>query len=179
MRIYSRNILEAEIVALSERATYGGRLIELADRNGYGFDLNYKGGDDGIDEEMIAVSPEIQWQLSTATDSHGRQASFEYNPEQQSGVWAISRITLPNGSDVDYTYNDGRLTQVDHPDETVSTFIYGTSETAQTTTIEFHDAAGDATRQHKTAWLTNNIVCLLYTSPSPRDKRQSRMPSSA
>ena len=24
-----------------------------------------------------------------------------------------------------------------------------------------------------------NYVCLLYTSPSPRDKRQSRMPSSA
>ena len=26
---------------------------------------------------------------------------------------------------------------------------------------------------------TELIVCLLYTSPSPRDKRQSRMPSSA
>ena len=26
---------------------------------------------------------------------------------------------------------------------------------------------------------TNPITCLLYTSPSPRDKRQSRMPSSA
>ena len=26
---------------------------------------------------------------------------------------------------------------------------------------------------------TMNIFCLLYTSPSPRDKRQSRMPSSA
>ena len=25
----------------------------------------------------------------------------------------------------------------------------------------------------------NTITCLLYTSPSPRDKRQSRMPSSA
>ena len=24
-----------------------------------------------------------------------------------------------------------------------------------------------------------NMACLLYTSPSPRDKRQSRMPSSA
>ena len=24
-----------------------------------------------------------------------------------------------------------------------------------------------------------NVTCLLYTSPSPRDKRQSRMPSSA
>ena len=27
--------------------------------------------------------------------------------------------------------------------------------------------------------LNTNISCLLYTSPSPRDKRQSRMPSSA
>ena len=27
--------------------------------------------------------------------------------------------------------------------------------------------------------MTQNIGCLLYTSPSPRDKRQSRMPSSA
>ena len=26
---------------------------------------------------------------------------------------------------------------------------------------------------------TNDVTCLLYTSPSPRDKRQSRMPSSA
>ena len=27
--------------------------------------------------------------------------------------------------------------------------------------------------------VTNGKSCLLYTSPSPRDKRQSRMPSSA
>ena len=27
--------------------------------------------------------------------------------------------------------------------------------------------------------ITKDGVCLLYTSPSPRDKRQSRMPSSA
>ena len=27
--------------------------------------------------------------------------------------------------------------------------------------------------------LTEDLACLLYTSPSPRDKRQSRMPSSA
>ena len=28
-------------------------------------------------------------------------------------------------------------------------------------------------------WVLLDYVCLLYTSPSPRDKRQSRMPSSA
>ena len=28
-------------------------------------------------------------------------------------------------------------------------------------------------------WKVSLVICLLYTSPSPRDKRQSRMPSSA
>ena len=32
---------------------------------------------------------------------------------------------------------------------------------------------------HKNVFLVNHCPCLLYTSPSPRDKRQSRMPSSA
>ena len=27
--------------------------------------------------------------------------------------------------------------------------------------------------------IDNNLVCLLYTSPSPRDRQKSRMPSSA
>ena len=27
--------------------------------------------------------------------------------------------------------------------------------------------------------MATDVTCLLYTSPSPRDKRQSRMPSSA
>ena len=33
--------------------------------------------------------------------------------------------------------------------------------------------------QRKSSLCTLNNLCLLYTSPSPRDKRQSRMPSSA
>ena len=28
-------------------------------------------------------------------------------------------------------------------------------------------------------WFTKAVVCLLYTSPSPRDRTRSRMPSSA
>ena len=31
----------------------------------------------------------------------------------------------------------------------------------------------------KAGIISGDIICLLYTSPSPRDKRQSRMPSSA
>ena len=35
------------------------------------------------------------------------------------------------------------------------------------------------THYGKTPPCTNQIVCLLYTSPSPRDRTRSRMPSSA
>ena len=43
-------------------------------------------------------------------------------------------------------------------------------------TIAVHDG-----RRHVPVYVTEDMVghCLLYTSPSPRDKRQSRMPSSA
>ena len=38
---------------------------------------------------------------------------------------------------------------------------------------------GDLTVQGLVTALAQSETCLLYTSPSPRDKRQSRMPSSA
>ena len=34
-------------------------------------------------------------------------------------------------------------------------------------------------KTHRSPEPYGSITCLLYTSPSPRDKRQSRMPSSA
>ena len=46
-------------------------------------------------------------------------------------------------------------------------------------------SGGDGTIQHALSWLLtpeadgNRRACLLYTSPSPRDQRGSRMPSSA
>ena len=39
--------------------------------------------------------------------------------------------------------------------------------------------SGLVTSKSVSAICAKNIGCLLYTSPSPRDKRQSRMPSSA
>ena len=41
--------------------------------------------------------------------------------------------------------------------------------------IENRGAGGDKNKDT----IENLMACLLYTSPSPRDKRQSRMPSSA
>ena len=41
------------------------------------------------------------------------------------------------------------------------------------------DVSGNEYLQVKTTETDGYSACLLYTSPSPRDKRQSRMPSSA
>ena len=57
-----------------------------------------------------------------------------------------------------------------------------------TTTIKIADKAINTTYQDKTGTTTGSgtgakfditKTCLLYTSPSPRDRQKSRMPSSA
>ena len=46
-------------------------------------------------------------------------------------------------------------------------------------TATAQDASKNERETRKTPALRNNIYCLLYTSPSPRDTMSSRMPSSA
>ena len=45
--------------------------------------------------------------------------------------------------------------------------------------LEAAIVAGDEAKAKEAYQASASIICLLYTSPSPRDKRQSRMPSSA
>ena len=47
------------------------------------------------------------------------------------------------------------------------------------TDIRDDDAGQGAIKENTPKEVTQWVCCLLYTSPSPRDKRQSRMPSSA
>ena len=44
---------------------------------------------------------------------------------------------------------------------------------------DYVDICKDAEAYKKSKETNVIMICLLYTSPSPRDKRQSRMPSSA
>ena len=68
-------------------------------------------------------------------------------------------------------------------------FRYGTNAVAGQvpSSFSFAKALNAQSASNQCEWHTisaggdafNFLVCLLYTSPSPRDKRQSRMPSSA
>ena len=51
-------------------------------------------------------------------------------------------------------------------------------EAPQLLTLVQQSSGGLSSLQPRLAFL-EDYICLLYTSPSPRDKRQSRMPSSA
>ena len=46
-------------------------------------------------------------------------------------------------------------------------------------TVIYNSTDGIVQHWNGSSWISMSNVCLLYTSPSPRDKRQSRMPSSA
>ena len=45
--------------------------------------------------------------------------------------------------------------------------------------VGIEEAAADCLEEGCEIGTVESLLCLLYTSPSPRDKRQSRMPSSA
>ena len=59
------------------------------------------------------------------------------------------------------------------PAETARCFVYLWSRAPFVLEVRKHDSELLAVKSDR------NSSCLLYTSPSPRDKRQSRMPSSA
>ena len=50
---------------------------------------------------------------------------------------------------------------------------------ADETSIDSKEWKIDSQEQWQASSLQNSNLCLLYTSPSPRDRQKSRMPSSA
>ena len=83
-----------------------------------------------------------------------------------------------------------RLTALDGPTWQAFTEVSGLNvETTDNTTITMPSdtdglqlveiITGYGQLQAQTATLTEYMDCLLYTSPSPRDRQKSRMPSSA
>ena len=78
------------------------------------------------------------------------------------------------GLSLDVTVSGGVITAVKSNSQGENYFVGDTVST----TVQDTGGAGSGFQASLAAEVLN-IACLLYTSPSPRDKRQSRMPSSA
>ena len=85
-------------------------------------------------------------------------------------TWCSSCWTLHNQQKFTNLY---KTYGPDGTDQLVVLFVEGDVETPDES-LTVDNPFGDWT-----AGIPYSIFCLLYTSPSPRDKRQSRMPSSA
>ena len=108
----------------------------------------------------------------------------EHVPEGESAN--IEEIDLPEDSEDNVVEDNLFENKPDNSDDTAAEF----EELESESTLEDEDASEDSESEYDKSEdaefeesaaqsIANSESCLLYTSPSPRDKRQSRMPSSA
>ena len=115
-----------------------------------------------------------------ATSAIHRQFKLKMTPEEiiKQAVAGVSRAA-GYCDDVEFSPEDAARTEIDFLCEVVEAVI-----AAGATTVNIPDTVGYATPEQMGKVIASLVervpnICLLYTSPSPRDKRQSRMPSSA
>ena len=89
-----------------------------------------------------------------------------------------NRINMPDVAEEVLTRGDADLVSMARPLLADSDFMLKAREQREDE-INTCIACNQACLDHTFSGITSSCFCLLYTSPSPRDKRQSRMPSSA
>ena len=124
--------------------------------------------------------------VMTITDDYGRYLEVTMN---EAGNPA--NIRLPDGSVLTYLYSTTQLLEtVIYADDTTERFHYnpqglltGVTDQRDTRYSTFaYDSDGKAISSEHAGDVdlySFSYSCLLYTSPSPRDRQKSRMPSSA
>ena len=152
---------------------------------------------------FIAAGDDEVVQITFTVDANFMGSSITNNAEITHGAASDGG---PNEPDVDSTPGDEDGTTPDGNDDDTADPNGGDDYDPETIMIEqtfdlaltkhylnFNDVDGDGTisagdsvifeivvyNQGTIDAMNIQVTCLLYTSPSPRDKRQSRMPSSA
>jgi YD repeat-containing protein len=129
------------------------RLVSTADRNGNAITLHYVHAIDA-DPATYGSDPVNLYRIASIVDPVGRTATCSYTASKIGSRYAISRIDLPNGQAVNYTYANGRLARIDHPDGTVSTFSQSYDAASQLVVYDIWDAASEGTHRRRTVYLT-------------------------
>ncbi|MCM8529210.1 MAG: PA14 domain-containing protein [Lentisphaeraceae bacterium] len=155
---FEDNIYHFEIFE-EDADTKHGRIKSYTDKNGYGFTIYYEHA-----ANATVTDFDDKFKMTSVSDSNNRTVLFEYLPARRNGVNVISKITLPNGSDIIYTYGSGdpsiasndALSAVTYPDGTNSSFSSTTS--GNVTLAYISDAGEKGAHRNKRLILDNNFV---------------------
>ena len=145
--------------------TLFGRPVKFADRNGNGITHTWKYA---VTDATLTGSLRTKLHIrDNLIDAYGRTAHFTYNEVAQvSGQWVTTRIDLPNGQHLVYDYNPqptpfgnnaGVLSQVTHPDGTVSTFNLVVDGPNNVLVWTVSDPVAEPQSRYKQVWLSNSI----------------------
>ena len=128
----------------------------------------------GENSEIFLTEKSVTWPISAYGVSKRAIESYLDIIAQNTGMKVISlRISNPYGLDQDGSRGQGIIAALlDSLTTSKKIEIWGDGSNVRDY-IHVTDAASPGSICYM------NIVCLLYTSPSPRDQRGSRMPSSA
>ena len=143
-----------------------------------------------------SYAPAPSTTLSATFNKSDQTISFDVIPTKSVGDFNfIPTAVASSGLDVTFTSSDEEVAKVLTDNRTVQIRAAGTATitanqagdsaynaapaVTQTLTVGYFNLQADSFPGIR-LWLdANNIDCLLYTSPSPRDRTRSRMPSSA
>ena len=127
--------------------------------------------------QNVTVDPVITNTVNVNICAGGTYTTPEGTVQAGAGT-VVETVTTAGGCDSVITYNVSELAAITNTVDT--TVCFGdTYDTPQGTTMDPGAGGGFVTLAETVTTAAGCDSCLLYTSPSPRDKRQSRMPSSA
>lgn len=137
------------------------RLTETRDRNGNAISISYVHPATASDADLGGNRANL-WKIASITDAHGLSAIVTYDTTLVAGRPVISRIDLPNGSHIEYQYQQPALGFADQdlvgfsgallPGGDVVT-VSATRENGLVR-IAFDDPGAEGIHRRKTVWLT-------------------------
>ena len=93
-------------------------------------------------------------------------------------IGVLVKLNIKEGSEKDFEENMLKLVEATNANEP-GVFYYGLLKTDNPQTYQMIEIYKDAESHAHHSQTEHFKTCLLYTSPSPRDRLLSRMPSSA